>query len=102
MCWTHIDKFTKMHSAAAAKELALFQAKQVYAMKNVVKKEMLDCDLVLTRCCEVFVDQKDADDVKETYDNQVNAGLDYIQDVYYVGPKYAARVSSHPCPSNLG
>lgn len=77
----------------AAKEPALFQAKQVYAMKEIALKEQLDCDLVLTRVCEAYISQSQADEMTTIYQELLNDELDYIQDLDYVGPKFAKKVS---------
>jgi len=95
MCWPHIDPVTKLAGPEAAKELSLFQAEQVYAIKGVVEKEKLDCDLILTRCFETMLDQSQADKMKEIYDKQLQTGLDYIRDVNFIGPKHVERVKSH-------
>jgi hypothetical protein len=52
-----IANIMKAHGADAARELALFQKGQVYAMKRIVEKEGLDCDFVLTRVCETTQSQ---------------------------------------------
>lgn len=93
MIWSYIDRIRKEYGDDAAKELALFQAKQVYAVKEVVLKEKLDCDLVLTRVCEAFNSQEQADEWTAIYQTLLDDELDYIQDVCFIGPKYAERVS---------
>jgi len=62
-------------------------------MKGTAKKEGIDCDLLLGRMYGVYVDQQQADEVKGIYKRQLEGGLDYIQDVMFVGEKYAERVS---------
>jgi glycine/D-amino acid oxidase-like deaminating enzyme len=93
MIWSYINKITKQFGSEAAKELALFQAKVVFAMKEVVQKEKLDCDLVLTRVCETYISQSQADEMAAMYQELLDDGLDYIQDVNYIGSKYAERLS---------
>ncbi|RDL35018.1 Uncharacterized protein BP5553_06949 [Venustampulla echinocandica] len=93
MVHAYINRITKQHDLAAAKELAIFQQNQVYAMKEVAQKENLDCDAVLTRCFETFLSQSHADEEKQIYDEELDAGLDFIRDVDYVGPKYAENLS---------
>lgn len=68
----------------------MFQRNQVYAMKAVAEKEKLDCDGVLARCFEVVLDQGQADWASRVYEKQLEDGLDFIQDVCYVGPKHVA------------
>jgi glycine/D-amino acid oxidase-like deaminating enzyme len=93
MIWSWIDEISKEFGLEAAKEVALFQRDQVYAMKAVAEKEKLDCDAVLTRCFEVVLDQRHFDAASKVYQKQLEDGLDFIQDVNFVGPKHAEKVS---------
>lgn len=89
----NIEKVTKEASPEAAKELSQFQASQVYAMKHIADKEKLDCDALLTRCLETSVYQPQADEQKRVYESQIEGGLDFIDDVNHVPPKYVEEVS---------
>ena len=93
MGWQFLNNMIRDYGADAAKELALFKANQVFAMKEVAQKEKLDCDLVLTRVCETYLSQSEADEMAASYKSLLKDGLDYIQDVDYVGPKYAEGLS---------
>ena len=62
-------------------------------MKEVVQKEKLNCDLVLTRVCEAYISQSQADEMTAIYQKLLDDRLDYIQDLDYVGPKYAEWLS---------
>ncbi|KUJ21530.1 FAD dependent oxidoreductase [Mollisia scopiformis] len=88
-----IDSVIQKHGPEAAKELFLFTAAQIYAMKHVVEKEKIDCDYMLDRFVETFLNQSDADNIKETYEAQLKAGLDYINDVDIVNPKYVEKIT---------
>jgi hypothetical protein len=92
---SYIDRLTEAYGADAARELLLFQKAQVFAMKRTAEKEELDCDLVLTRVCEATQSQETADKRREAYEKHRQAGLDYIDDVDFVGPKFAEPVSCH-------
>ena len=91
---TYIDRVTKENGAEGAKELFLFQQDQVYAMKHVAEKEKLDCDAVLTRCFEVTLSQFQADETARAYEQLLEAGLDFIEDVDFNEPKHAETVSA--------
>jgi hypothetical protein len=91
---TYIDRVTKENGAEAAKELFLFQQNQVYAMKHAVERENLNCDAVLTRCFEVTLSQFQADETARAYEQLLEAGLDFVEDVDYNGPKYVETVSA--------
>jgi len=51
---------------------------------------------MLDRYVETFLDPSDAHRIKEIYQGQLEAGLDYIEDVDLMNPKYVERVSSWP------
>ena len=87
MGYPAIDSVTQKFGAESAKELSLFMAAHMYAMKYVAEKEKLDCDYILDRYVETFLNQSDADNIKEIYEGQLKAGLDYKQDVDLMGPK---------------
>lgn len=93
MVYPYIDKITEAYGADAARELLLFEQAQVFAMKRIAEKEELDCDLVLTRVCETTRSQVIANERREGYEKHRHAGLDYIDDVDFVGPKFAETVS---------
>ncbi|KAE8446154.1 hypothetical protein EG329_012527 [Mollisiaceae sp. DMI_Dod_QoI] len=89
----NIDQVTKDAGPEAAKEISQFQASQVYAMKRVAEKEHLDCDALLTRCLETSVSQSQADDQRRAYEKQLESGLNFIEDVNYIPPKYVEGIS---------
>lgn len=91
----NIEKVTNEAGPEAAKELSRFQASQVYAMKHIAAKEKLDCDALLTRCLETSLHQPQADEQKRVYENQVEKGLDFIDDVNHIQPKYIEEVSKY-------
>jgi hypothetical protein len=93
MGYMDIDDVKRRYGAEAAKEFSLFLKAHVYAMKNVVEKEKLDCDFILTRRIEAFLHQAHASKLKEVYEDQLKEGLDYIEDVDFVNQKYIERVS---------
>lgn len=89
----NIEKVTQQAGPEAAKELSQFQASQVYAMKKVAEQEGFDCDALLTRCMEVSLSQPQADEQRKAYESQLEKGLDFIEDVQYIQPKYVEEVS---------
>jgi hypothetical protein len=91
--WSNCGTICQVYGEEAAKELALFRSARIYAMKEVVLKEKLDCDLLLTRSCEAFLFQDLADAKVEKYQKLLDDGVDWIKDVQYISPKYAERVS---------
>lgn len=85
---------TKAYGPEDAKELVLFQLAQIYAMKHAAEKENIDCDFLMTRLFETYLSQDQADEHQAIYEKELDAKLDYIQDVNFVGPKLVQRVSS--------
>lgn len=86
---THIDR----HGLKAGVEIAEFEAAHVTAIKNVVAKENIDCDLVITRSTDVWCNQDAAEKAKATYDKMVAYGLKHMDDVHFVMGKDAEGVS---------
>jgi hypothetical protein len=97
---TYIDRIIKEHDAEAAKERFLFQQDQVYAMKHVAERGKPDCDAVLTRCFEVTLSQFQADETARAYEQLLEAGLDFIEDVDFNGPKHVETVSASASASD--
>jgi glycine/D-amino acid oxidase-like deaminating enzyme len=93
MAFFYINMVREEYGEDAAKELMLFQVAQVFALKEIVQKEKLDCDFVLTRSCEAYISQPESDEATANYEKLIEDGLDYVQDVYYAGPKYAERLT---------
>lgn len=96
MGYPAIDSIKQKHTPELAKELSLFMAAHMYAMKGIAEKEKINCDYVLDRFVEAYQNQTDADRVKEVYERQLEDGLDYIQDVDFMNQRYVERVSLGP------
>jgi len=88
-----VEKVVQGYGVEAAREFSTFQVNQMYAMKECAEKEKLDCDAILTRCFEVTISESQAEELKETYKRERDAGLDFIRDVDFVGPKHVERLS---------
>lgn len=57
----HVAKMLDEHGLKAANQLAEFFMEQMYALKDVVEGEKLDCDLLITRSFNVFMEEDDAE-----------------------------------------
>lgn len=57
----HVAKVFNEHSVKAANQLAEFYIEQMYALKDVVERETPDCDFLITRSFNVFMDDNDAE-----------------------------------------
>ena len=79
---THIDR----HGLQKGAEIAEFEAAHITAIKNVVAKEKIDCDFVITRTTDVWCNEDAATKAKANYDKMVAYGLKYMDDVdFYIG-----------------
>ncbi|KAK7418277.1 hypothetical protein QQX98_004062 [Neonectria punicea] len=89
----NVPKYTKLYGAAAAAELAAFEASHVLAVKTLVESENLDCDFHLTRAVDVYLDADHARKTEASYKELVKAGTVDLRDVAFVPKKDAERVS---------
>ncbi|KAF7531068.1 hypothetical protein G7054_g9244 [Neopestalotiopsis clavispora] len=88
-----IPKHIKKHGAKAAVEVANFGASQVYAVKELVEKEKIDCDFTLTRACDATLDEGLARETEEAFKQLSASGVANLKDIHYTGRKDAERVS---------
>ncbi|KXJ85425.1 FAD dependent oxidoreductase [Microdochium bolleyi] len=81
------------HGVKAAIEIADFEAKQLYAIKELIEKEDIDCDFTLSRGCSVILHEGQAKAAEEAHQQLVQSGEAHLRDVQYTGRKHAERVS---------
>lgn len=89
----NVTKYSKMYGAEAAAELAAFEMANVYAVKDLVESEGLDCDFHLTRAVDVFLDKGHARQTEAAYRDLANAGRLDLKDTALLPAKHAERVS---------
>lgn len=63
------------------------------AIGDLVKRENIDCDYVLTRATDVCLYEKGRDDLKAKLDKVSDAGISTADDVFYSPEKTAEAVS---------
>lgn len=88
-----IPKYIKRFGVKAAIEVADFEAKQVFLIKELVEREKIDCDFTLTRACDVILHEEQARETEEAHAQLVKSGVADVRDVHYTPRKYAERVS---------
>ncbi|KAI1862723.1 uncharacterized protein JN550_010060 [Neoarthrinium moseri] len=88
-----IPKYIKKYGVRNAVEVANFEASQVYAVKELVEKEKIDCDFTLTRACDATVHEGLAKETEEAFADLQDSGVANLKDVHYTGRKDAERVS---------
>lgn len=87
-----IPKNSKRYGPKAASQLARFEASQLTAIKNLVQKEQIDCDFVLTRTCDAIIDPSVAKDAEKAFHDLIQEGTADLDDVQFISGKYAERV----------
>lgn len=87
-----IPKYIKKYGTKAAVDVANFEASQVYAVKELVEKEKIDCDFTLTRACDATVHEGLAKETDEAFALLAESGVANLRDVHYTGRKDAERV----------
>lgn len=92
----NVSKYTQMYGEAAAAELAAFEAAHVYAVKDLVEDEGLDCDFHITRAVDVYLDPEHARQTEEAHRKLVAAGVVNLRDVAFIPKKDAERVRAPP------
>ncbi|KAK7457475.1 hypothetical protein CaCOL14_001504 [Colletotrichum acutatum] len=88
-----VPKYTKLFGSEQAAALAAFEASNVYAVKELVESEGLDCDFHLTRAVDVYLDPEHAKETEAAYRELVKAGVVNMKDVAFTPKKDAERVS---------
>ncbi|KAF4776077.1 FAD dependent oxidoreductase superfamily protein [Colletotrichum scovillei] len=88
-----VPKYTKLFGPEQAAKLAAFEASNVYAVKELVESEGLDCDFHLTRAIDVYLDPEHAKETEAAYRELVKAGVVNMKDVAFTPKKDAERVS---------
>lgn len=88
-------KFAEMYGTEDAVKLAQFEVEHVWAVKDVVEKEKIECDFVLTRYCDVSLDEEFAEQTQKVFERTVKEHKDLVdlREIMFHGAKDAERVS---------
>jgi hypothetical protein len=89
----NILKYTQKYGAKEAAAFSKFEASHVYEVKNLVEKEQIDCDFVLTRSLDVYLNEEHAKATKESYDELKRIGACDSSDVQFLQGEAAQQVS---------
>ena len=81
------------HDKTAAEEVASFEHRHLKEIGDLVKREDIDCDYVLTRSTDVCLYSKGRDELKAKLDKVTAAGISTADDVFYSAEKTAEAVS---------
>lgn len=102
----HILKVLDEHGKEAAAEIGEFHVKQLDALKKLVEKEQLDCDFLLTRSFDVFMDEKQAAEELANFKRMCDAGIEVVEKNVSLIKKECieavsrSRQSCHCCTDN--
>ncbi|KAH8900450.1 DAO-domain-containing protein [Thozetella sp. PMI_491] len=72
----------EVYGPAAGAELAAFEAAHVPAVKKVVEEERVQCDFVLTRCCDVALSDLASKRMRDRYERMSQYGAPHMKDVF--------------------
>lgn len=81
------------HGKEAAEEVASFEARQVKEIKDLVEKENIDCDFVVTRASDVCLYDEANRDLKTGLEKLTKAGVSTAEGVFYSDHRTAEGVS---------
>ncbi|KAM5449683.1 hypothetical protein MaudCBS49596_004804 [Microsporum audouinii] len=62
--YAHASKFISRHGVEAAAEIVKYEISHLRVLADVIEREKIDCDLVLTRSFDVYFDQEVMDKVR--------------------------------------
>lgn len=77
---------------AAADEVTLFEVRHMKAVGDLVKRENIDCDFVMTRVTDVCLYDEGAARQKTKIEKLTAAGVAGLDDVFFSDHKTAERV----------
>ena len=83
----------KRHGIEAAAEVANFEAVHIQVFKELILEENIDCNLVITRNMNVYLNEDEANEANETYQSLAAQGLSFTDDIHYTPREHAEAVS---------
>lgn len=87
-----MQQLIERHGAEAAQEIAAFVNEQIYAIKDVVESEGLDCEFELRRSYDVFLDESEAREAEKLFGDSLKTKQKWTRYVDFVGEKRAEQV----------
>jgi hypothetical protein len=91
--WSRAGNVIDQHGKEAAEEVSSFEIRHIKEIGDLVKRENIDCDFVVTRATDVCLYDKARDELKAKLDRLNEAGLS-VDDVFYNPEKIAEGVCS--------
>ncbi|ROV98332.1 hypothetical protein VMCG_07157 [Cytospora schulzeri] len=92
---TSLMNVAKTFGRTASEEMARFVKAQIYALKEAVEKEHINCEFELRRSYDVFKSEDDAREMEAAWRRDyLGNGYEWTGDVHWVGPDFAERLAS--------
>ena len=92
-----IPEYIKKYGLNMAAEITNFEISHIQLLKDLVETEKIDCDFILTRSIDVFLDEEHALKTKAAYDLLVESGLVSLKDIQFTPAKNAETVRALLC-----
>lgn len=89
----NILKYSHQYTPSQAASFARFEAQNVLAVKNLVEEEGIDCDFVLTRAVDVYLDEEHSKATLENFGKLKELGKAELGDVEVLEGGEAVEVS---------
>jgi hypothetical protein len=92
--YSFISELAAEYGPEAAEEVAEFERSHVDTISNLVKSEMIDCDLVVTKAIDVQLNPRECKRVKASFDHLPGIGVKSAKRVNFTDQNEAEMVSS--------
>lgn len=89
----NILKYSHQYTPSQAASFARFEAQNVLAVKNLVEEEGIDCDFVLTRAVDVYLDEEHSKATLENFGKLKELGKADLREVEVLEGGEAVEVS---------
>ncbi|KAL6821494.1 FAD dependent oxidoreductase [Trichoderma camerunense] len=93
LAWPMITSLAKEHGVEKAAEVAQFHISQIYAMKEAIEKEKIDCDFALRRSYDVYLSKTEPEYGNVLLDHQLMADVAVSKHVEFMDTKYAEQLT---------
>ena len=93
----NIPVLAERYGSEAAQEIAAFERLHVKAIKDLIRKENIDCEFTLTRTMDVLLDEQQAERARVAYEKLIEENQVSLDDVHYAPANHAEAVR---LPSN--
>lgn len=89
----NILKYSHQYTPSQAASFARFEAQNVLAVKHLVEEEGIDCDFVLTRAVDVYLDEEHSRATLENFGKLKELGKADLREVEVLEGREAEEVS---------